>query len=123
MSTNNRTNKHTYKQTNIKQNPASNDICGFPDVADLPSTDYLIPVQVRTDTSRDGEEWNRTWDSYAKGFQVNPQKSPFDLVYWVGLRRLHRLTTAEQWDLVLLMEWENTRRTFEEKIYPPEIMG
>ena len=101
----------------IIQYPLTANLCEFQHL----SADRWIPIQVRTDTSRDGSVWNRKWEEYAVSFEVQPSASTSYLAYWIGLRRLHALTSTGDWDLVVLLEWESGARTRDGSINPEEI--
>ena len=107
-------------------------VCDFRELTASSKSNRWIPVQLRTNTRRDGLRWNRTWNDYADGFRYEtPTGDPTPyLVYWLGLRTLHELTTSmtttsttKGWKLVLMMEWEHEPRTASGHIQPPEIVG
>ena len=74
------------------------------------SNERWILVQVRSDTSRDGQVWDRGMDDYRDGFQVEGALNTYTS-YWVGLDNLHELTSHGSWKLMLLMEWESGAKT------------
>ena len=50
-------------------------------------------------------------------------KASDNFAYWLGLRKLHQLTSSGNWDLMLMMKWENGAETKDGSTNPEEIRG
>jgi len=86
--------------------------------ADPNRNDWILVQYRKFNNSNTDEFQNANWERYQNGFG-NPEEN----VYWMGLERMHHMTSSGSWRLLLVVQGEGPANMFNFIIYDNVTIG